>query len=416
MRAVLVPRSRPVAPYGDLPADLPVVHWPGGSASRAVFGTLAAAQRAALARAGLELADAPPADAPYVALADDAWVTPALLAAVAAGPPGVARLADEGFVLRNASLQADPARPGVALRPAGAPPGLDGPDVEVPLDARHTPLAIDHPAFAHAHRGSMVTGTRMAHELRHWSHLLRVNLLALAARAEEARVEWETGGFFTRLGMAWPVLRRARSLRPAAIARAIAPWGEGVDVHPTAIVEASELGDGVTVGPFAIVRGSVVGPGAKIDAYASATVSVIGPRAHLGRGAMLNLSVMMEGSFVSAGGGYQVCVFGRDSFVAMTATMLDLSFGATVRTDDVGGRVDTGEHFLGGAIGHRARVGAGVRIGYGVAVPNDVLLVAPPDDLLRVVPAGLSGTLTVREGVAVPAGRAGKVADRGRVV
>lgn len=404
MVVVLYPRARPVAPFGDLASELPVVRWPGESHTRAAFGSLAESQEAAIRRAGLERVVAPPPAEPYLLLADDLWVTPDLLRTVAAGAPGLARV-DETWARHAGSLVPDPALPGLALRPAGAPPVFDGPERPVDLRLREHPLQLDHPAFAHAARGPVLTGVRMAHRLRHWSHLLRVNLLALAARAEEARAEWEGSGFFGKLGMAWPVLRRAGWPAPRRIARALAPWGRGVEVHPTAIVEASELGDGVKVGPFAIVRGCVVGAGARIDEYASAQVSVVGPRARLGRGAMLNLCVMMEGSFVSSGNGYQVCVFGRDSFVAVSATMLDLSFGATVRADDEGRRVDTGDHFLGGAIGHRARVGAGVRIGYGVAIPNDLLVVAPPAELVRHVPEGLSGTVTVADGVLVPAGR-----------
>lgn len=408
MHVVPYPRARPVAPFGDLASELPVVRWPGESASRACFGTLAESQAAAVVRAGLTLAVAPPPGEPYVLLADDLWVTPDLLRAVAAlgraGRTGLVRV-DDTWARANGSLVPDAEHPGLAVRPAGAAPVLDGEDLPVELQLREHPLQLDHPAFAHASRGPVRTGLRMSHRVRHWSHVLRANLLALAARAEEARHEWESAGFLGKLGMAWPVLARAGWPSPARVARAIAPWGRGVEVHPTAIVEASELGDGVRVGPFAILRGCVVGAGARIDEYASAQVSVIGPRARLGRGTMMNLCVMMEGSFVSSGGGYQVSVFGRDSFVAMTTTMLDLSFGATIRVDDEGGRADTGEHFLGGAVGHRARVGAGVRIGYGVAIPSDVMVAAPAGDLVRVVPPGLSGTLTVRDGVLVPAGR-----------
>jgi carbonic anhydrase/acetyltransferase-like protein (isoleucine patch superfamily) len=247
----------------------------------------------------------------------------------------------------------------------------------------------------------MAIGPCLVHEVWHWSHITRVNLLALAAEAERARADWERGGIFARLGMLLPVLWRARSVQPAALARALLPIPKSARIHPTAVIEACIIGEGVEVGPFACVRGSVLGEGCKIDAYANVNVSVIGPKAQAGRGAMINLCVLYAGAFVSAGGGFQMCVFGRDSFVAMTATMLDLSFGRTIRVDTPEGRMDTEGYFLGGAIGHGAKIGAGVRIGYGVAVPNDVLLVAPTGDLIRsIVPGEAGQALSATDGVA----------------
>jgi hypothetical protein len=100
-------------------------------------------------------------------------------------------------------------------------------------------------------------------------------------------------------------------------------------------------------------------------------------------------------------------LFGTDSFVAMTATGLDLSFGQPVRVEHQGERVSAGTHFLGVVIGHRARIGASVRMCYGAAVPNDAFLVAPSDDLLRHWPADIEGAATIRDGVAVAVGKRG---------
>ena len=38
-------------------------------------------------------------------------------------------------------------------------------------------------------------------------------------------------------------------------------------------------------------------------------------------------------------------------------------------------------HFLGVAVGHRAIIGNGVRLNYGVSVPNDAVLLGPRKDL-----------------------------------
>jgi acetyltransferase-like isoleucine patch superfamily enzyme len=98
---------------------------------------------------------------------------------------------------------------------------------------------------------------------------------------------------------------------------------------------------------------------------------------------MLNLSVLYTGAMTSSGGGFQASLFGKEAFVAWGATILDLSFGRPVKVTQHGERVASGQHFLGAAVGHRAKIGNAVRLNYGVEVPNDAFLVAPADDLIR---------------------------------
>ena len=426
MIAVRVPTGRPLAPFGEDVGDVPVLNRP-----------LREVQDEALCAAGLTLAEAgaAPTSEAYLCFGDSTWFTPGLVrcflaawAGNASGARQAARLCviDPDFLRETGPLQPDVVRSEAGghprgryffeVRAAGEAPGFEvGPhrDLVVDLALRHSAAAPPHAAFAHAYRGSVALGPAMIHEVWHWAHITRVNLLALAARAEEARAQWDQGGLWSRLGLVLPVLWRAKSLHPAPLARALLPIPRSAKIHPTAVIEACVIDEDVEIGPFACVRGSVLGRGCKIDAYASLNLAVVGARAQVGRGAMVNLCVLYEGAFVSSGGGFQMCVFGRDSFVAMTATMLDLSFGSTIRVDTPEGRVDTEGYFLGGAIGHRARIGAGVRIGYGVAIPNDTLLVAPTGDLVRRVEPGESGepgkpargareVLTAVDGVARP--------------
>lgn len=392
MLAVRVPTGRILAPFGDPVGDTPILNVP-----------LRVAQESALKAAGLTLVDTPPTDAPYLCVGDSTWFTAPLIRAFVAGGPGRLRVDDADFLRDTAPLQPERGRYFLAVRAAGQPPGFDGPDRLLDLALRHTPARAPHVAFAHAFRGDVALGPMLVHELWHWSHVPRVNLLALASEAEATRTAWESGGLWARLGLLLPVLWRAKSLHPAALARALLPIPKSARIHPTAVIEACIIGEDVEIGPFACVRGSVLGAGCKVDAYASLNLAVVGAGAQVGRGAMVNLSVLYDGAFVSSGGGYQMCVFGRECFVAMTATMLDLSFGRTIRVDTPEGRADTEGYFLGGAIGHRTRIGAGVRIGYGVAIPNDAFLVAPADDLIQRVELGEPGAaLRAVNGVARP--------------
>jgi UDP-3-O-[3-hydroxymyristoyl] glucosamine N-acyltransferase len=181
-------------------------------------------------------------------------------------------------------------------------------------------------------------------------------------------------------------LLRARSINAAKIAKSLNEHGRDVEIHPSAVVELCVLGDGVKIGPNAVVRGSILGVGARVDPFATVNASVLGAGARIGRYAFCNLCTVYPGAMISQGDGYQVSVFGEDAFVAWGATALDLSFGKTVKVERDGPnseRVDSGHHFVGVAIGHRAVIGNNVRLRFGVSVPNDGMLVDRGDDLLR---------------------------------
>lgn len=146
---------------------------------------------------------------------------------------------------------------------------------------------------------------------------------------------------------------------------------------------ACEIGNDVEIGPYAVLRGSIIGDGAKIEEYATSNISVIGPGARIGRYGMANLCVLYGGSMISHGRGYQASIIGANAFVAWGVTAMDLSFGKEVKVETDEGWKASGQHFLGVAIGHRAAVGAGVCLNFGVSVPNDALLVGPIDHLIR---------------------------------
>lgn len=390
MFAVRLPRGAPIPPFDDPPG-----------AARVLGGTLASYQEQALAAAGLTLVDTPPNDAAYLVFSDRMWFTASFLRAVkATGGVGRVRIDDAVWVRETGTLQSSPDRPEVAIVAAGAPPSLDGADLLVDLQLRDAAPMELHPAFAHAQR-PLRTGARLVHAVEHWSHVLRVNLLALVATAEEGKADFDAAPIWKKAWIALRVLLRARGFTPYAFARAFNRVGKRCRIHPTAVVEASQIGDDVEIGAFALVRACVVGDGAKVEDYAHASVSVIGPGARLGRTCMLNFSVLYPGAFVSAGGGWQMSIFGNDAFVAMTATGYDLSFGQPIRVAHQGSVVSADTHFLGVAVGHRARVGAHVRIGYGMAIPSDAFVVAPSADVLRKWPDVLEGPVTIRDGVAV---------------
>jgi hypothetical protein len=364
----------PIAPWDDPIGDTPVLD-----------STLRAWQDKAIADAGCELVDAAPTGEPYLLLGDRLWITAETLRRVARGGPGRLVIDDPGFAEGMHALQ--DLGPGdtydIAHLPADAPPRFEGvaprPD-DLGLHDGFMPPFNKH--MQHALRPVRV-GPAMAHHLDHWSHVVRVNQLALVALGEEARHWWDTSGWLPRLWQVFKLLWRAKKLSRRAIFHHLLPVSKDAQIHETAVVEASRVAAGAYIGPHAVVRGSVIGPGARIEDSATVNLSSIGEKCQVERFGMVNLCVLYPGACISKTDGFQGSVLGRHAFVAQGATGLDMSFGAPIKVRHRGERVSSGQHFLGVALGHDVVVGNGVRLNYGVDVANGAVLVAPSAGLIR---------------------------------
>lgn len=372
----------PFPPYQDAPSDL----WVLGE-------RLIDVQHRALWSLGLVISEVVPEGQPCVWVADDLWFTPALLERFLAQCPasgGRARLV--GVFRENTELLQglDDGKIGLAWVPAGKT-WDEVPAFDLDLGETVTALPPMHWALADAETRPLAISDALAHHIRHWTHYHRVNLLAFFAwgEGERRRVAasvWRS--FWAILVLIW----RAKSLNPARIGAAVNVRGQRCRIHPTAVVELSVLGDDVEIGPFAVVRGSWIGTGAKITEQCRVAGSIVGEQATIARGTNLQLSVALPGSYISEGRGHQMSVFGRDCFIAVGVTTYDLSFGDPIAVNTATGRVSSGTRFLGAAIGHRARLGPHVRIGYGEEVPNGALIVGNGDEVARKIPETLDDT------------------------
>jgi acetyltransferase-like isoleucine patch superfamily enzyme len=374
VKVLRIETGAPIAPWNDPIGETPVLDT-----------TLREAQDKAIADAGCTLVDAPPPDEPYILLGDRLWFTAETLRRVVRGGPGRLVIDDPGFAEGMHDLQdlGPDDSYDLAHLPAGSAPDLGA------VAPRRDDLGL-HDGFMppfnkhmqHALRPVRV-GAAMAHHLDHWSHVVRVNQLALVALGEEARFWWDTSGWIPRLWQVVKLLWRAKKLTRRAIFHHLLPVSKEAQIHETAVVEASRVAPGATIGPHAVVRGSVIGPGARIEDSATVNLSSIGANCQVERFGMVNLCVMYPGACISKTYGFQGSVIGRHAFVAQGATGLDMSFGAPIKVRHRGQRVSSGQHFLGVALGHDVVVGNGVRLNYGVDVPNGAVLVAPSHGLIR---------------------------------
>ena len=386
--------GRPIAPFGDPPGQ-----------EQILGRSLEEIQQEELAAAGFTLVDEAPADEPYLVFSDRTWFTRMTLQRfrAAAEPPARLKVDHAGFLALSGALQDWP-EPGLyelALLPAGQAPGFQAPGVVVDLGFQPGETPREHPALAHAMPGSLPVSDAEVHQLDHWTHILRVNWLAMASTIQREKRAFEASNLLLKAWKLLGLLARARSVDEFRLAAKLSHFGRGCRVHPTAVVEASVLGDDVEVGPFAVVRASVVKDGARIEDFASVNMSVIGAGARIGRRGTSNLSVLYPGAMISSGNGYQACLFGRDAFVAWSTTVFDLSFKGPIKVMHRGERVSSGTHFLGACVGHGARLGGLVTLGYGAEVPNGAFVVGSSHDVLRHWELGPSPHRVV-DGVARP--------------
>jgi carbonic anhydrase/acetyltransferase-like protein (isoleucine patch superfamily) len=377
--------------------------WDGPVGAARILGVpLAERQARALAGVGLAFdgemdadeAAASPPRADELRWDDDVDVTPRALRAFlrAAGTEGgrlcvVERPRRAGELEVEPSVVADGA-PDEPARRVGVRVGVSTRDVLVPPRGFGGTYKATGPFRSET---AWWMTDRSATTVRHWSHVLRANLAALpAAFSDELlRAPW-------RVAWAW-----ARAPLRAGGGR-LAVIGRRCRIHPTARLEMCLLGDDVEVGAYSVLRGCVLGDGARVEDHVSARGAVVGPGAHLGNYSLFNLSVLGARSSISHIGA-QASVIGDDTFVASFACLLDLNLSGTIRVPFGGRLADTGTPFLGCAVGHRVRIGAGTWVAQGRAVPNDVTLVAPPATVLARVPTGLPpGVYSVVDGRLAP--------------
>lgn len=233
--------------------------------------------------------------------------------------------------------------------------------------------------------------------LQHRTHLLQANLGALGARlrAVLGQPKWRLA-----LAFLWDRLRFGRR-------RLLATVGHKARIHPTAIVEASEIGDGVEVGAYAIVRGAIVGAGATIEEAAQVTFSVVGPGARVAKQTAILASVLMEGAH-SAQAVMQLSVLGRHSVATSASWFSDVRFDGPVRVEHGAGFQSVGSRFLGCDAGHHCVVGAGVIVAPGRLLPSHAIIVSSPASVVSridavVDPMDAGGrTLSLQGGTLVP--------------
>ncbi|MEE2750573.1 MAG: hypothetical protein VX519_04025 [Myxococcota bacterium] len=218
----------------------------------------------------------------------------------------------------------------------------------------------------------LVLSDHLVLPVRHWSHLLWGALLGIGPTVwKRAILDHPLRG---GARLAWSALC-SWSLDPLRLAPALNDFSRKlVHVHPSAVVEGCVLSDGVRIGAGAVVRGSILGPGARVEEQALCEGSVLSDGAVVQRQAMLRFSVL--GPDAMHGGVTQLSVLGSSSELKRGAYGMDQSFTGEVRVQAGSEIVGVPLSMIGICLGPRARVGSGVWIAPGRAVPAESVLIS----------------------------------------
>jgi len=390
VRTVIAATGTRIAPFDDPPGRAPVL-----------FATLEDYQREVLAWCGLpEPEQAEPGarlDAgPSLVLADDLLVGARLIrafvrAAAASGRErAVLALEPCRFTEEFGALQDLPSTDGGApiyplfwLADGGEVPNDPTGFEPIVLPVREKLFRVPVPKqwFGRSELEVPLTA-RPALRIRHWLHLLFAN------RAAATEVARRPAGWRRAWTILWALLR-AGVPTVSRVLRSLSVFGKGCVVHPTAVVEGSVLGPGARVGAHAVVRFSHVGAGALVMDGANVSFSTLGA----GSSVSTNCSVALSLLYPEAGAAQptmQLSVLGQGTLTTAGGYMMDMKRGGGgIRVRHGGSLVDSGQPFLGGAVGHGAFIGTGVWMAHGREIPNGYVIVRSPEQVLRRVPDDL---------------------------
>ncbi|MBH23089.1 MAG: hypothetical protein CMH57_01250 [Myxococcales bacterium] len=238
----------------------------------------------------------------------------------------------------------------------------------------------------------IVFALRPAMRLRHWMHVMWANQATIGLR-------WREIG--RPLISLWGLVGALRtlSLNFSRILGKMNSIGAGCHIHPTAVIEASVLGPKCFIGPHARIQFSNLGEGVAVQGGGQALFSVVGDGSLISQNCAVNFCTLFPQASASHSV-YQFSLFGRRAITVQGSYLLDTHFTHDVKVLLEGKLVESGQRFLGVALGHRVKLGAGLWIPAGREVPNDYFIVHPPGDTAARIPRDLPRgvPLVVRDG------------------
>jgi carbonic anhydrase/acetyltransferase-like protein (isoleucine patch superfamily) len=257
------------------------------------------------------------------------------------------------------------------------------PSLIVPM--KEISIKLRLPAFGEGERFMRlpITSTVCCH-ISHWAHVLWLSHLAPGIAWMELYRRRKGWAYYKLLA----AILRKRSFKLNRLFSGMNCIGHEADIHPTAYLEASILGKGVKVGAGACIRNCVLGDGVVVGDHALVLNSVVADDCFLTENFCLIFSLCYPGSTLG-NVKTQMAVIGREVYLHGWCSLIDAKFIGDIKVLHRGQMVGTGKSFMASCIGHRAILGAKVLVHPGREIPNDLLLVSRPEDVIAEIPTDI---------------------------
>ncbi|MFC1850633.1 hypothetical protein ACFL27_10615 [candidate division CSSED10-310 bacterium] len=211
-------------------------------------------------------------------------------------------------------------------------------------------------------------------QITHWYHILLANIISTVMiwlRLTPLRILRYIFWILTAFSLnKWQILRRFRYI------------GRNCDIHPEARIELSVIGDNVTIGRGAYIMCSIIGDNTTIDFEARLRNVVVGSNCMIAFSTIVNLATLYPGCLVSPPG-LQLCVLGRNTFLAGGNYFIDLNLKKPIKVKHQGRIVPLKTNNMGVCVGHDVVLGIGSIIDAGVEIPNGILLIKDREQIIR---------------------------------
>jgi carbonic anhydrase/acetyltransferase-like protein (isoleucine patch superfamily) len=398
MHAYVVRSHIRISPFGDEARDLTVGNVPLGLWQKRLF------EKRGLTVKEVDRIEDVPAGEDRIITYDNVFFTRRVLKSFLERwgerrtPARVALPLDSTFIRSFSTLQDFAATDRHAMFNLWALPSGGSIDAAAPLEVLYKERVVEYRMPEHLTGVAVwphpITSSVCLH-IRHWIHVLQANRLAVQVFWVDRLIEHPI----------WAAMVVLRGLMPGRgrllwrIARRANVIGKGVDIHPTARVEASFLGDGVRVGPQALVRASIIGKGSALEERVNVSYSVVGERSFVSKNSVVYASASMEGADLGMSG-MQMCLAGKRCALTPRATPTDVVPGGKIKVRMNGAFEEIDLPLLGSCFGHDTYVGADLYIAPGREIPNGVRIGPQPERVLSSIPDDLEAGrfYTVRDG------------------
>jgi carbonic anhydrase/acetyltransferase-like protein (isoleucine patch superfamily) len=383
MLKLILPASRPIAPFNELARDLRIQNVPLWLWQRNALAPYVTREMEVAAEARLPLIREPIIVYRDNLFFDQLYIRAFMDAAqLRKRPCRAAFSADDPAFREHALPLSSSYTPAGNMYLADLWYYPDGPEADAEplvIDLQAREIGYYHiPTYMAGERGDLVfqVPLRSMLAIDSWVHLFIADvvfgLFGRGARFETRLAE--DLGFKLRI-----LMKSLYEGRQVLECSELVQVGRNCVIDPRAVIHGpTTIGDNVTIGAGSVVENCIIGNNVNISQDVQLMLSVVGDGTFLPFRAALFMTTVMDNSMVAQNTCLQMCVIGRNTFVGAGNTFTDYNLvPSPIRAMDGADQLrPSNRPVLGGCVGHNCRLGSGLIVYPARTIESDVVLAA----------------------------------------